>query len=222
MKTTSLRTIEEGLEILRSNKDKWTETGIDERITILDEIKRDLLSVTDCWVETCKKAKGIPAQTYGEVFEWNMLQVIFTLLTSLRQSLKNIKKCGRPQITGPISLRSDGQVAAKVFPRTKLESMSFPNLSMEVWMEPGVSIEETLQTQARIYREKHGRGAVSLVLGAGNASALQVADLLSKLFIENHVVILKINPVNAYLQPLLEKAFHALIGRGFLPASVGG
>jgi acyl-CoA reductase-like NAD-dependent aldehyde dehydrogenase len=151
-----------------------------------------------------------------------MLQVIFSLLASLRQSLGDIKKYGRPEIAGPIFERPDGQVAAKVFPRTRLDSMLFPNLSMEVWMEQGVSIDETLQTQASIYREKTGHGGISLVLGAGNASALQVVDFLCKLYIENHVVILKMNPVNAYLKPMLEKAFNALIRRGFLRVVCGG
>jgi hypothetical protein len=222
MRTTSRKAIETGLEILQANKETWTGVDIDERIAILEEIKWDLLSVSDSWVELCVNEKGIPPNTFGEVFEWNMLQVIFSLLASLRQSLRDIKKYGRPQIAGPIFERSDCQVVAKVFPRTKIESMLFPNLSMEVWMEPGVSIDETLQTRASIYRKKPGQGRISLVLGAGNASALQVADLLDKLFVANHVVILKMNPVNAYLKPLLEEAFNALIRRGFLRVVSGG
>ncbi len=222
MRTASPESIQQELTVLQANKDRWVATGIDERIAILDEIRRDLISVTDRWVAICAEAKGIPADTHGEVFEWNMLLTMFSLLASLRRSLEDIKKCGRPQIAGPLFERSDGQVAAKVFPRTRLESMFFPGLSMEVRMEPGVSIEETLQTQAQIYRERSSRGAVSLVLGAGNASALQVADFLYKLFIANHVVILKLNPVNAYLAPLMEEAFHALINRGFLRVVCGG
>lgn len=216
MGTIALDTIGKGLEILQANKNLWLDVDIDERIAILDEIRLDLLSVADDWIERCIIEKGIPQNTFGEVFEWNMLQVIFSLLTSLQQSLKDIKKKGRPRIAGPIIERTEGQVVANVFPRSRLESMLFPNLTMEVWMEPGVSIEETLQTQARVYREKPRQGGVSLVLGAGNASALQVADLLYKLYIENHVVLLKMNPVNSYLKPMLEQTFNTLICRGFL------
>jgi acyl-CoA reductase-like NAD-dependent aldehyde dehydrogenase len=222
MKITSPEAIQDALKVLQANKDKWITTDIDERITILDEIRRDLLTVTDRWIALCTEAKGIPAHTHGEVFEWGMLATIFSMLAQLRQSLKDIKKYGRPQIAGPVFMRSDGQVAAKVFPRTKLDSMFSPGLSIEVRMEPGVSIEETLQTQAQIYRERSSQGAVSLVLGAGNASLLQVADFLYKLFIANHVVILKLNPVNAYLGPLMEKAFRALINKGFFHIVCGG
>jgi acyl-CoA reductase-like NAD-dependent aldehyde dehydrogenase len=132
-RTTSLKSIQERLKVLQANKDKWAATGIDERIAILDEIKRDLLRVTDRWVALCAEAKGIPAHTYGEVFEWSMPLTIFSLLASLRQSLEDIKKYGRPQIAGPVFIRPDGQVVAKVFPRTKFERML--GYSIEVWME---------------------------------------------------------------------------------------
>jgi len=62
-----------------------------------------------------------------------------------------------------------------------------------------------LQSQAQIYRGKICRGITNLVLGAGNASSLPVNDSLCKLFVENRVVILKLNPVNSYLGPLIEK-----------------
>jgi acyl-CoA reductase-like NAD-dependent aldehyde dehydrogenase len=217
----SFENIDEQLKTLKENKEKWIETSIDERLGILNEIKHDLLSVTEQWIKYCTEAKGIPRGTFSEVFEWNMLQTIFTLLASLQQSLTDIKKYGRPQISGGLYLRPNRQVAAKVFPRSRLEAILYTNISMEVWMQPGVSAEETIETQAKKYREKQP-GKISLVLGAGNASALQVADLLYKLYNEKQVVILKMNPVNSYLKLLLEKAFRSLISRDVLRIVSGG
>lgn len=52
-------------------------------------------------------------------------------------------------------------------------------------------------------------GKVALVLGAGNiASPL---DAFQKLFLENQVVLLKMNPVNDYLTEYLEAALKPLI-----------
>jgi acyl-CoA reductase-like NAD-dependent aldehyde dehydrogenase len=219
MNTTSLESIQEALELLQANKDKWIATDIDERIAIIGEIRRDFITVTDHWVSLCTEAKGIEPNTYGEAFEWNMTFTIFGLLASLQQSLKDIKKYGRPRIAGPVIERSNGQIAAKVVPQNKLEGTY--GLSIEMWMEQGVSREDMINTQAQTYRGKNSQGAVTLVLGAGNASALQVADILYKLFIANHVVILKMNPANAYLKPLIEKALQALINRGFLHVVCG-
>ena len=168
------------------------------------------------------EAKGIPPNTFGEQEEKIFLGSIFGLIGSFRKSLADIKKYGRPQIAGPVVVVPSGQVAAKVFPQTKADSMMFPGVSAEVWMEPGVSTEEMLQSQAQIYRDQNVRGAVSLVLGAGNLSCLPISDILYRLFIANRVVILKLNPVNAYLGPLIEKGFRALIKQGFLRVVYGG
>ncbi|MCX6011532.1 MAG: aldehyde dehydrogenase family protein [Chloroflexi bacterium] len=219
---TSLDAIQQELKELQANKDRWAVTGIDERIAILDEIKRDLISVSQSWVTLCMEAKGILTHTHGEGEEWGTLGDIYNLLGSLRQSLIDIKKYGRPQIAGPVVVLPNGQVSARVFPRTKIEAMLYASLSQEVWMEPGVTIEEMLQSQAQPLTNKNSRGTVNLVLGAGNASSLPVNDSLCKLFVENRVVILKLNPVNAYLGPLIEKGFSSLIDRGFFRVVYGG
>jgi len=59
-------------------------------------------------------------------------------------------------------------------------------------------------------------------LGAGNVSMLVPCDITTKLFLENQVVLLKMNPVNDYLGPLIEEAYRPLIERGFLRLVYGG
>ena len=59
------------------------------------------------------------------------------------------------------------------------------------------------------------------MLGAGNVSAIAALDSLHKLFAENQVVLLKMNPVNAYVGEFLEKALQPLIQAGFLAIVYG-
>src|SRR5262249_55149745 len=88
----------------------------------------------------------------------------------------------------------------------------------EIWIEKGKPA-----SQGRIYREpQRGPGKVALVLGAGNVSSIPPMDLLYKLFVENEVVVLKMNPVNAHVGPKLERAFKPLIEDGFLAIVYGG
>src|SRR5512139_1554710 len=101
-RATSLEAIQRELQELQQNKDRWATTGIDERIVILDEINRNLISVSQSWVTLCMEAKGILMHTRGEGEEWGTLGNIYNLLGSLRQSLIDIKKYGRPRIAGPI------------------------------------------------------------------------------------------------------------------------
>ncbi|HEV2428109.1 MAG TPA: aldehyde dehydrogenase family protein, partial [Acidimicrobiales bacterium] len=63
---------------------------------------------------------------------------------------------------------------------------------------------------------------VSLVLGAGNVASLGPRDVLSKLFAEGKVVVLKANPVNDYLVPYWARALAALIEPGYLAIVRGG
>ncbi|HSB66322.1 MAG TPA: aldehyde dehydrogenase family protein [Anaerolineales bacterium] len=89
-------------------------------------------------------------------------------------------------------------------------------------MEPGYSAEDVLNTQAWSYRQNESVGRVCLVLGAGNVSCIPVNDSLTKLFIENCVVLLKMNPVNDYLGPLIETIFKPLISNGYFKVIYGG
>lgn len=132
-----------------------------------------------------------------------------------RQTLTEIQRDDRPRLGEPI-IRVNGQLAVRVFPRDRWDRLLFGGVSGDVWMQPGVTAEELLHTQARVYRETCQEQRVTLVLGAGNASMLLVIDVLHKLLVENQVVVLKPNPVNGYLGLLMEDGLRAFIRRGFL------
>ena len=89
-------------------------------------------------------------------------------------------------------------------------------------MQPGVSTEEVLHGQAAFYQQNDPPGVLTLLLGAGNAPFLVPGDFLYKLYVEGHVVGLKMNPANEYLGPMVEKGFQALISRGYLRVLYGG
>ena len=89
-------------------------------------------------------------------------------------------------------------------------------------MELGVTADGLAKTQAVTY---HGQsvatGRICAVLGAGNVSSIGPMDVMSKLFIENQVVVLKLHPVNAYLGPILEVGLRALIEHGVVRIIAG-
>ena len=64
--------------------------------------------------------------------------------------------------------------------------------------------------QGALYRRKaagkHGKGAVALVLGAGNQTPVSALDVLHKLVMDDSVVVCKMNPVNEWLGPFLRFA----------------
>lgn len=222
MPPTSQEAIDEALLALQERKGYWVALGIPERITILEDTTQGVMNVADRWVARSLEAKGFVANTMAEAEEWVLLATVVRGLRVLHQSLIDIQKHGRPRIAGHVTQRPDGRVVAQVFPRNWLEGILFSGVIGEVWMEPNITLEESINSQALTYHGKKHNGKVALVLGAGNASALPIMDVLHKLFVEDQVVVLKLNPVNEYLGPLIEEGFRSLIERGVLRLVYGG
>jgi acyl-CoA reductase-like NAD-dependent aldehyde dehydrogenase len=134
--------------------------------------------------------------------------------------IEALKEGGAPK---PVWTRTrpNGQVVARVFPRTWLEQAVYSGMRVEVWLEPGKPA-----TQGAIYREKEQGifrpGRVCCVLGAGNVSSIGPLDVIYKLYAADEVCVLKMNPVNEYLAPLFRRAFAALIERGAMQIVTGG
>jgi len=215
--------IDAAVQTLQAHKDAWVALTIDERITLLDRLIKDFAAIADRMVAASCEAKGIaPASPLvGE--EWSLGPfVTLKNLCQLQHSLMDIKAHGAPKIPGSVTTRTDGQVVAQVFPQTKYERIFFQGVTAEVWMEPGVTANDLAKTQALAYQDKQHAGKVALVLGAGNVASIPPTDVLHKLFVEDQVVVLKMNPVNGYIGPLIEESFRALVEAGFLRVVYGG
>ena len=211
------------VQALQSHKDEWVTHTVRERIALLDRLIQDFAAIAPRWVAACLQAKSVAEDAPTASEEWAVGPwPVLKNLRQLRQSLSEIETYGHPRIPGPVTTRPDGQVVAQVFPQTTYDRLFFYGVTAEVWMEPGVTVEELPQTQATAYQAQQYEGKVALVLGAGNVSSIGPMDILYKLFVEDQVVLFKTNPVNAYLGSLIEESFRALVEPGFLCVVHGG
>lgn len=225
---TPREAIDEAVETVYSRKDGWVAVSVPGRVALIEELSRATSRVAKRWVSQALAAKGLRPGTHYASEEW--LAGPMVLLRNLRllaQSLRDIERYGRPLLPGKARTRPDGQVVAPVFPTSTYDKLLFGGFSAEVWMDPSVTLDQLSANQAAIYRGKLERGVlpsgkVALVLGAGNVASIGPTDTLYKLFVEDHVVVLKMNPVNEYLGPIIEEAFAVLIDRGFLRVVYGG
>jgi acyl-CoA reductase-like NAD-dependent aldehyde dehydrogenase len=220
---SSQEAMDAAVQTLQANKDAWVAVTVRQRIALLDRLTADFFRISERWVAISLQAKGIPADSPAASDEWaGGTYGMLRNLRLLRQSLADIQAYGRPRIPGPVTTRPDGQVVARVFPQTVYDRLFFTGLTAEVWMEPGVTPAGLPSTQAVVYRDPPPAGKVALVLGAGNVSSIGPMDVLYKLFVEDQVAVLKMNPVNAYLGPLIEESFRSLIEPGYLRVVYGG
>ncbi|MBZ0297174.1 MAG: aldehyde dehydrogenase family protein, partial [Anaerolineae bacterium] len=222
IQSTPIPILEQYLAELDAAKLRWVQTDIPARIALIETVQRDLLAVMPEWINASLEAKGLRPDETAAGDEWGVASIIFRLLHGLKQTLRAIDRSGKPQLSAPLRVDDRGQVIARVFPNTLLDRAFFAGVTADVWMEPGKNLDESEATLGEIYRRVPGSGKIALVLGAGNISSLAPADLLHKLFNENQVVILKMNPVNGYVGPLIERGFRALVEMGALRVVYGG
>ncbi len=223
---TPLAEVDEKIAKLAAAKDAWVAVSIDERIALLDQLLLGVLDVAEAWVEGGARLKGLDLGSSLAGEEWLAGPIVTVRnLRLLREALvaKGAPKPARTTTVdslepgaGPEERRS--QIVARVFPTSLLDRLTLGGVTADVYLEPGKPA-----TQGRIYREREReRGKVCLVLGAGNVSSIAPMDALYKLFVEDEVVLLKMNPVNEHVGPRLEKAFAPLVERGFFAVIYGG
>ena len=221
-KATPNHEIEDLIKILQSNKGEWARLEISERLLLLDQVRKDLLAVKDDWIQSELKAKDIPAKSVGVAEEWVILAQLFRAIRQIQLSLIDIQTQGHPSIPGSITSGPGGRVVVRTFPQTIWDRFIFRGVTGDVWTKPGITPTDVVECQAARYKDPGFHGKVALVLGAGNAAMLPICDAFHKLFVDLQVVVLKMNPVNAHLGPLIEKALSSLIQRGFLGIVYGG
>lgn len=203
---------------LAENAAAWVATTIPNRISLLRRTITTTVNEAEGWVAAACKAKGIPAGDSQAGEEW--LAGPVTFVRNLRLLMEALEEGGQPELPSQ-STRANGQKVARVFPGGLLDKLMFTGITADVWIEPGAEV-----SQGRIYRDKAagnaGSGGVGLVLGAGNVASIGPMDALYKLFVDDEVVILKTNPVNAYLGPYIERAFAPFVEKGFFEIAHGG
>jgi len=211
--------LDRDLKQLANNRGRWVSSSVAERITILKEIKDALLPVAQAWAETAARQKGIApgSPLVGE--EW--ISGPYTVMGYCNQMMATLSQVdGKHHLDNvPVRQLSNGQVVARVLPHSIWDHLLLSGVKVDVWMQPGVTPSNLAQNTASIYdptSSNYKTGKLALVLGAGNLAAITPLDVFQKLFAENEVVLLKMNPVNDYLIEFLTPALMPLIERGFL------
>lgn len=208
---------EAALATLAANCRAWPAVPVADRITLLKEVRESVLPVAQAWVGEASRRKVITPGSPLEGAEWfTGPYALINYCDALIDTLSHIE--GKRHLASlPIRDLPGGQIAVQVLPRSIWDRLLLSGVRAEVWMKPGVTRENLAQHTGATYDGRaHQEGKLALVLGAGNIAAIAPLDALHKLFVENQVVLLKMNPVNDYLIEFFERVFRPLIQRGLL------
>ena len=216
---TSPASIDQSVAQLRSGARRLVTLSIPQRSSIIDRCIDGVSQVASQWVAAACQAKRIPQDSSAQSEE--IIAGPFSTLRYLRllkTTLNDIHRYGQPQLPGRPSSRA-GQLRVPIFPTRDLyDRLLFNPIQAETWIEPGVPEDEIFDGPATQLAGKAEPGPprVATVLGAGNVSSIPATDALTKILQENQAVLLKMNPVNAYLGPIFEQALSSLIEESFL------
>ena len=208
---------------LVAERKTWAQLPIRAKIDLLGRIRAGVFAVSDEWVAAAAQAKGLHPGTPLVGEEWTSGPYgVLSWIGAVEQTLEALAAGSDPLHGLPVRRRADGQTILRVSPHDIKERLLLHGFSSEVWLEPGVTPADLAELTGAFYRRPYHDGKVALVLGAGNIASIPVLDVLYKLYADGEVVVLKMNPVNAYLGPIFERALAPLVDAGFLRFVYGG
>lgn len=219
-RSTSVPNLDRAIAELREHARTFARLSARSRADLLRRCIPRAVQVAPQWSAEALRVKGLPPDAAEE---W--LSGPIPLVRHLRllvESLDAIAVRGRPPLGTRARTRDDGRLEVDVFPGSALDAALYRGFRAHVVMQEGVDDVRARQQQAEFYSRSDPDGAVAVVLGAGNVSSIAATDALTKMFNEGQVCLLKMNPVNEWAGPYLERVLDPLIAAGFLRVVYGG
>ena len=210
VESTPLSELDARVSRVAARKEDWVAVGVPARLEYLRRCIDGILAVAERWVQIGCEIKGIAPGDPLEGEEW--ITGPMPTVRNARLLLESLDPARRRPIR--VRPRKDGRAVARVFPGNLRDRVLFAGFSADVVLRAG---EPTTRGES-IPRV----GRTALVLGGGNVSSIPPMDVFYKMFVENQVVVLKMNPVNEALGPLFEEALRPLVDDGFLAIVYGG
>ena len=214
--------LDETIAHLREAAWKFATLSIEKRIELASAMQQGFVKVAEAMVQAGCKAKGIAPDSNLAAEEWAAgAWGVVRQLRLVRESLQAIASTGNTRI-GKVKRTAAGNLAVQVYPSNAIDGMLFKDITVDVHMQAHVTEKNLATDRASFYKQPQHQGKVVFVLGAGNIASISIMDIITKLFNEGKVCLLKMNPVNAYLGPFIEEAFKTAIEQNFLAVVYGG
>lgn len=215
--------LDAALDELREGARTWSALTLTQRIRLLGSIRTTAAAEAEEWAITAARSKGLEPDhpLVGE--EWLTgpyatvvaLDAYVDTLTSLRIGASPLDQARVDHAWGD-------RVRIHAFPTTSVDRMLVSGYTGEVWLRPGVTIADAQRRAGLGQLSPGASGGVGLVLGAGNITSIPVLDVLYELIAHNRVSVLKINPTQDPLAPVLGRALAPLVSLGLLRIVRGG
>lgn len=189
---------------------------------LCDACSHGVYRVSQDWVRAACEAKRISFDQ--PVVAEEILagpSAVLRYLRVLSIVLRDAERDGVPKLPRPPRTNSLGRQCVPVLPVDSLfDRLTFMGLRSEVWRKADSDAKQLFTNGCK--PSSNSSGKIAGILGAGNVSSIPASDILYKIFHDREVVLLKLNPVNDYLEPFFNEAFRPLIDAKVLRIIRGG
>ena len=215
---TERKALDEDVALVKEKAREFARLAPAAKAALLRECIPRLMDEAPGWVAAGTAARGASP---GE--EWLAgPSATVRLFRLLAESLDALAESGRPPLGRGTRSRPDGRTEIALFPSSTIDRVTFMGFTGHVLMDAGVTPESARERQAAFYQRRDPEGGLSIILGAGNVASIPPMDVATKMFIEGLVCVLKMNPVNEWVGPYLERALEPLIASDYLRIVYGG
>jgi hypothetical protein len=164
---------------LRAAAGEWATTPLAGKRRLLEAVRGATAAVAEEWVRVCCQGKGIATGSPAAGEEWmSGPYAVLVNVAALVRLLGRLEAGASPLDRLRARALPGGRVALRVFPSLP-EDRLVVGYSAEVWLRPGITLEQAEAGVARRLREPGQPGRVALVLGAGNISSIPPLDALA-------------------------------------------
>lgn len=215
--------VDAAIDALRTGARTWSHLTLGQRARLMKRLRATVTAAAEDWADASSTSKGLGPGHPLRGEEWlSGPYAALVALDTYAATLSTLAKGASPLDGVTLDETPGGRVRAHVFPTNPIDGLLLSGFTGEVWLEPGVTVDDARRGAGLGQLSPTTPGGVGLVLGAGNVSSIPVLDVLYELLASNRVALLKLNPTMDSLVGVFERALAPLIEPGFLRITTGG
>jgi hypothetical protein len=220
--TVDVAALDAAVGKVRAGLPSWVALPVEEKAGLVHRLRRRFGDEVPGMVEDWRIAQGMKPESFWLGDVWAGFVPLPNLIRGWEATLTRLARGERLVAPKAVGHDPHGQVTVDAFPPSRTDQLLFMGYSGRVRLAPGTSIDQVLTAGDALRDGEFPDAGVTLLLAAGNFGYLPPADALALLLGNGCTVVMKLNPVNAYLRPALERVFVEFIDAGWLTIVEGG
>ena len=186
---------------VRAGLPSWVALPVEEKAGLVHRLRRRFGDEAPGMVEAWRIAQGMEPDSHWVGDVWGGLAPLAIMIRGWESTLTRLARHERLVPPDAVGHDAQGRITVEVFPQSRTDRMLYMGFSGRVRLQPGTNIADVAAAGDALRTGEFPDAGVTLLLAAGNWAYLPAADALALLIGHGCTVVMKLNPVNAYLRP---------------------